>query len=195
MAPGLPTTMGPPSPFAAPSGGQVLTQQVFRDLNPGRALPDTMDIHRAVGALGDRLDPLEAFKAAHGMNVDRDTAYLLARHLSTDPAMAPATGSAAIPSQATAEVSSLMGGSSMLPNGGDRGPIQNLPRWQAAGANYQRHAANMMILATSPAEKQAISQIAAIPDAAGKQAVRDAYQANNPGADLSRFTSQLMRGV
>ena len=181
--------MGPPSPFTAPTGGQALTQQVFRDLYPGRALPDTPDIHRAVGALGDQMDPLEAFKATHGMLVSRDTAYQLARHLSTDPAMPAAASSA--PAQAAAEVSSLMGGA----NGGDRGPIQNLPRWQAAGANYQRHAANMMALAPTPAEKQAISQIAAIPDTAGKQAIKDVYQANNPGADLTRFTPQLMKGI
>ena len=94
-------------------------------------------------------------------------------------------------SQAGAEVSSLMG----APNGGARGPVDNVYRWQGAANTYQRHATQMMQIAPTSAEKQAISQIAATPAAADKQAVLDVYQANNPGADLSRFTPQLMKGI
>ena len=46
-----------------------------------------------------------------------------------------------------------------------------------------------------PAEKAALSQVATAPRAMDKQAVRDFYAAMRPGADLSRFTPALMRGV
>ncbi len=172
--------VGPFDPTAAPSGGVALASMMHQDLT-GRAAT-TAQLHRSAGAV---LDPQTAFEFASGTNTSRDTAYKVALHAAQS-----------VPDQAASDVSAVMGTPGKpMPNGGPRGPVLNLPRYQAAVGSYQQHARMMFQVAPMPAAKTAVAQIAATPAAADKQAVLDVYKAENPGADASVFTPQLMKGV
>ncbi len=202
---------GPSSSGFLPTGGMALAQMMHGERFPGVALPSPDELHSAIDDLaadGSIAPQLADHLHAGGDAPSRHTAAQIADRVATgnglpsilDPRMAGLQDAQRQFQQASGEVSSLMGGQGsqaapQVPNGGPRGPILNQARWQGAANTYQRHATQMMQIAPTTAEKQAISQIAATPAAADKQAVLDVYQANNPGADLSRFTPQLMKGI
>ena len=214
MSPGA---VSAPSLGMLPTGGAALAQAIFRDYHPTLPLPSAGELHGAVDDLAadGLLHPqLADLLHAGGNAPDRHVAANIADRVATgrglpsilDPqaqGLQDATRQFQQFSQASGEVSALMGqqgppaGGVTVPNGATngRGPIVNLPRWQAAVGSYRQHARNMMALAPTPAEKQAIATIAAEPTAAGKAAIRDSYLAANPGADGSRFTAPLMRGT
>ena len=192
---------------------------VHRDYYPQQAVPAIGEMASAINDLATQgsIHPLHAAAALSGQSVPRQVAGLIADRVATARGLpsilsAPFQGAqeafeAAMQGtaqQATADVQQAMGsgsgavtGPNGVPNGATNGrpPIQNMARWQGARSTYQTHAANMGMLAGSSAEKQAISQIAAEPTSAGKQAIRDGYLVAHPGADASRFTPQLMKGV
>ncbi|WP_428377970.1 hypothetical protein [Lichenicoccus sp.] len=185
-----------------PSGGQALVSMLHQQ-HFGTPL-QTPDITAAIEDLAadGTLHPFHADAALSGQLIDRQ----LAGHIAARAQLLKTQGQTsldqgAISSQATADVQQAMGNAPAAaptagtPNGGPRGPILNLTRYQGAVGNYQRHAQQMFMLATSPAEKQAVSEIAATPATADKAAIRDAYVRTHPGADLSRFTPTLMRGT
>ena len=151
------------------------------------------------------LDPLTAFESTSGINTSRDTAYKVAVHAAGQTQVqglqdAQRAFLSNPQSQAQADVSAALGGSAApgvpaVPSAGTRGPVIDPVRYKAAVSSYQRHAQQMFQVAPTPAAKQAISQIAATPAGADKQAILDVFKANNPGADVSVFTPQLMRGT
>ena len=171
--------VGPFDPTAAPSGGVALAGMMHRDMTG--LVPTTAQLHQSANAV---LDPQTAFEFASGINTSRDTAYKVALHAAQS-----------VPDQASADVSSAMGATSPAAVPGDRGPVRNPIRYQAAVGCYGAHAQLLFHLAPTPAAKTAISQIAATPAAADKQAILDVFKANNPGADTSMFTPQLMKGI
>ncbi len=178
---------GPFDPTAAPAGGVALANMMHVDLT-GRGTT-TAQLHQSANAV---LDPMTAFNFTSGGTTTRDAAYKVALHAAAQ----------AVPDQAASDVSAAMGGSAApaaqgVPAAklGGRGPVVDPVRYRAAVGSYQRHATQMFQLATTPAAKQAISQIAATPAGTDKQAILDVFKANNPGADVSVFTPQLMRGI
>ncbi len=205
-----------------PSGALALTQMVHRDYYPQQALPAFGEMADAINGLASQgaIHPLHAAAALSGQNVPRQVAGMIADRVATGRGLpsiltpsAPFQGAQeafetamqGTAQQATADVQQAMGGTgggaatapNGVPNGATNGrpPILNMARWQGASNTYQRHAATMGILAPTPGEKQAISQIAAEPSSVGKAAIRDGYLAAHPGADARRFTPQLMKGV
>lgn len=220
-----PGTMPPgamPGPFLGmlPSGGGALAQAIFRDYHPTQPLPSPAELHNAVDDLSaDALITPQLADHLHagGNAPSRHVAANIADRVATgrglpsilDPqtqALQDAQRQFSTPNgqqqaaQATADVQAAMGGptgapGTPIPNGGPRGPVLNLPRYQAAVGSYQQHARMMFAVATTPAAKTAVAQIAATPAAADKQAILDVFKAENPGADASVFTPQLMKGV
>ena len=209
-----------PSLGMLPSGGGALAQSIFRDYHPTQPLPAPAELHSAVDDLaadGLITPQLADHLHAGGNAPDRHVAANIADRVATgrglpsilDPqvqALQDAHRQFVTPAgqqqaaQATADVQAVMGGptgapGTPMPNGGPRGPVLNLPRYQAAVSSYQQHARMMFQVATTPAAKTAVAKIAATPAAADKQAILDVYKAENPGADASVFTPQLMKGV
>lgn len=199
--PQLPGT-GLAGTLPVPTGGLAYAQRAFASRFPMANAPTPDELNSAVDGLhsdgmvaeadaaaakaGMTLHPQFAGHIADRVAVARGLPSLLSRPVSSQAA-----------SQATAEVSSLQGQpASAAPFGTDASgaPILNPTAYAGAKTAYQTHAATMGALATSPAEKAAISTIATEPTAAGKQAVLDLYRVQNPGADLSRFTPKLMTG-
>ena len=192
-----PPTGLPTSP--RPVGGQALTSQIVAQHYGGTAplAPEIMNAANSLaadGLAGAHFDALAA-----GANVHPDYAHHVAARVS-------ALRQQALGAQATNDVQQALGNAGAgpapaastnapVPNGGARGPVQNAYRYAGAIRTYQQHASNMMALAASPSEKQAISQVAATSSAAAKQSIVQDYLQANPGADLSRFTPQLLKGT
>ena len=204
------------------TGGKALATMMHRQ-NFGGPAPTPDELSSAIDdvAADGLVHPHEADAAHAGQNVSPAFALTIAHRVQAARMAAPISATAA--DQATAEVGNLLAnppgvsmpagysansaiiarpstgptGSLAAPFGvdGQGTPIRNPIAYRGAQTAYQRHAATMIALAQSPAEKQALSQIATEPRSVDKAAIRDVYQAANPNADLSRFTSALMAGT
>ena len=209
QAPATPLPAQPQAPPTGlqgpPTGVQSLAQMMFKDYHPQQGAPLPGEMSTAINSLAQQgvLSEQHAAVANAGMmGANPNEARMIAAHISNHVAgqrglpstlmSRPAVDPAAQAGQASSDVQAAMSGQ---PNGGPRGPIENMARWQGAKSTYQTHASNMGMLAGSSAEKQAISQIATEPTAAGKASILQSYTAANPGVDLSRFTPQLMKGI
>ena len=195
-----------PGLLSPPSGGKALATIMHRQTFGGPA-PTPDELTSAIDDVSaDGLVAPEEADAAHaGLNVTPAFAYTIAHRVQAGRALSqPVSQDAA--SQATNEVSGLMGSSPSAGTGivpptplpmidRNGAAIRNPAAYQGVTRQRVSHADAMIALGRTPAEKAALSAIKNEPRAAGKQAIRDAYAAQHPGADMALFTSTLMRGV
>ena len=200
-----------PSLIQPATGGKALAQIIHRQTFGGLAPTD--------GEMGTAIDdiagyglihPQEADAAHVGLDVTPAFASTIAHHVAAQRGDPRSQWSAAgSMSEAQGDVASALGGDAGATAGALSGtpapqaglvsplrpPVRDPIRWQAARADNMAHADDMVALATDPAEQLAILQIKGAKQAAQKRAILQQYQQANPGADTSRFTAQLMKGV
>lgn len=194
----------------APAGGKALVSMIHQGAYPQHPALQTHEIDSAINdmAADGTVHPLWADAALSGVNLSRNDAAHVAERAqqlrsTSDQAVSDvqtAMGQAqpgSQPSQAVSDVKQAMGQSptGAIPNGGDKGPIQNLYRYNGKISSVDAHLAQMKMLAKSDAERQALDTARHTSSQSVADATKAQFAAENPGADLSRFTSIIMKKV